>query len=160
MKRTFIALAIVLAGCAPSWAHEFTVGELMVEHPWARPSLGASPNGAAYLIVKNNGKEADRLLSVSGDVAGRVELHATLMDGDVMRMRPVKDGVEIPPGQSVEIVPGGLHIMLMGLAAPLKEGDSFPLSLQFERAGSVDVSVHVETKPEKSAPPMREHHHE
>ena len=93
-------------------------------------------------------------------MAGRVELHATLMDGDVMRMRPVKDGVEILPGRSVEVVPGGLHIMLMGLAAPLKEGDAFPLSLRFEHAGTINISVHVESKPEDSAPPMREHHHE
>ena len=160
MKRIFLAAAIVLMGCAPSWAHDFKLGDLVVEHPWARPSLGASPNGVAYLIVTNNGAETDRLIDVSGDVAGRVELHATLMEGDVMRMRPVKDGVEILPGQSVEIVPGGLHIMLMGLTEPLKEGDSFPLSLRFEHAGSVDVFVHVENKPEKTAPPMREHHHE
>ncbi len=159
MKRIAIVVAALFIGWAQSWAHEFTLGDLVIGHPWARPSLGLSPNGVAYMIVTNRGSVADRLVGVSAGVAKRVELHATVMDGDVMRMRPVTDGVEIPPGQAIEIAPGGLHVMLMEVAAPLSEGDSFPLSLEFERAGAVEVSVHVESKPEKTARPEREHHH-
>lgn len=159
MKWYFVCALIFAMNAAPSWAHEFTQGDITVDHPWARPSLGASPNGVAYMIITNTGEVADRLVSVSTEVSKKAELHTTLMDGEVMRMRPVPDGAEILPGQTVEIVPGGLHVMLMGLSAPLKEGDSFPLILQFERAGNVDVSVHVEIKPEKTARPTREHHH-
>jgi copper(I)-binding protein len=144
----------------PLWAHEFTQeGSLVIDHPWARPSLGASPNGVAYMIITNEGGTADKILTVNGNVAKRVELHTTLMDGDVMRMRAVPDGVEILPGQTLEILPGGLHVMLIGLSAPLKEGDRFSLNLMFERAGGVDVEVQVESKPGKSTLPVREHHH-
>jgi periplasmic copper chaperone A len=159
MKWFLASVAVLFLNSAPVWSHEITQGDLVIDHPWARPSLGASPNGVAYMIITNKGEVADRLRAVRADVAKKVELHATLMDGDVMRMRPVPDGVEILPGQTVEIVPGGLHVMLMGLLGPLKEGDSFPLSLEFERAGNVVVSVHVELKPEKTARPTREHHH-
>ena len=159
MKRFFSSVIFLFMGCGLVWAHEFTQGTLVIDHPWARPSLGASPNGVVYMIITNKGDVADKLLTVGGNVAEKVELHTTLMDGDVMRMRPVPDGVEILPGQTVEIAPGGLHVMLMGLSAPLKEGDRFSLALMFERAGSVNVDVHVESKPGKSAPPVREHHH-
>ena len=159
MKQLFIAVAFLFMGCAPSWAHKFTVGDLVIAHPWARPTLGSNSNGVAYMVITNHGVTDDRLVGVNADMATRVELHSTIMDGDVMRMRPVTDGVEIPSGEKLEILPGGLHIMFMGLKAPLKEGGEFPLSLRFEHAGVVDVSVHVENKPEKSTPPEREHHH-
>ena len=159
MKRLLVAAAVLFMSGGPLWAHEFTQGSLVIDHPWARPSLSVSPNGVAYMIITNEGDVADKILTVNGNVAKRVELHTTLMDGDVMRMRAVAGGVEILPGQTLEIAPGGLHVMLMGLSAPLKEGDRFPLNLMFERAGGVDVEVQVESKPEKSTPPVREHHH-
>ena len=159
MKRLLVAAAVLFMSGGPLWAHEFTQGSLVIDHPWARPSLSVSPNGVAYMIITNEGDVADKILTVNGNVAKRVELHTTLMDGDVMRMRAVAGGVEILPGQTLEIAPGGLHVMLMGLSAPLKEGDRFPLTLMFERAGGVDVEVQVESKPGKSTLPVREHHH-
>ena len=159
MKTLWAAFVLVLVSMSPGWAHEFSKDHLFIDHPWARPSLGGSPNGAAYMTITNNGEAADRLVNVDGDVAQTVELHATLMDGDVMRMRPIHEGIEILPGETLEIVPGGVHVMMMGLLAPLKDGDRFPLSLTFERAGSVDVTVNVESRPGKTDTPSRERHH-
>ena len=160
MKKIFFLAIVLIMGTVQLWAHEFNLGDLVIDHPWARPSLGASPNGVAYMVVTNGGVLADRLLSISGDVAKYVEVHATFMDGDIMRMRPVPGGIEIHPGHSLEIVPGGLHVMLMGLTSPLKEGGKFPLNLHFERAGTLEVTVFVETKPGKHESPVRERHHE
>jgi copper(I)-binding protein len=157
MKRLLLVV-LWLTAFAPAVAHEYSAGDIVIEHPWARPSFSANANGVAYMTIVNNGVRADRLLNVSGGIANRVELHATKMDGDVMRMRPVSGGVEIAPGEKVEIGPGGLHVMLMGLAVPLKEGDKFPITLEFEHAGAVEVSVHVENKAAPSRP-EREHHH-
>lgn len=159
MNKLFASVVLLVMSSGFVWAHEFTQGGLVIDHPWARPSLGASPNGVAYMTITNNGEMADKLLSVDGDIAKKVDLHRTLMDGDVMRMRPVTDGVEILPGQTLEVVPGGLHVMLMGLTAPLKDGDRFSLSMAFERAGNINVEVYVESRPGKAAPPTREHHH-
>jgi periplasmic copper chaperone A len=112
-----------------------------VEAAWARPTVAGQSAGGGYLKITGGGA-ADRLLSASAPVAKNVELHTMEMDGNVMRMRPV-DAVAVPAGQTVELKPGGLHIMLMGLAQPLKSGSSFPLTLRFEKAGNVTVQVKV-----------------
>jgi copper(I)-binding protein len=100
-------------------------------------------NGAAYLAVSNAGSEADRLLGARSGVAARVELHTHANDNGVMRMRPLDGGIEVPAGGTAALAPGGDHIMLMDLKAPLAEGDSFPLTLVFERAGEITVDVKV-----------------
>lgn len=158
MRRFFAAGAMLLLGASAAFAHDYNSGDLVIDHPWARPSFGASPNGVAYMSVTNTGSATERLVGISGDVAERIELHKTTMEGDVMRMRPVTGGVEIPPGETVRFAPGAMHVMLMGLKMPLKEGEAFPLSLSFERAGGVEVSVHVENQGGKK-PPQREHKH-
>lgn len=109
---------------------------------WARASAGGAKAGAAYLSLANGGPSADRLLAASTPVAAKAELHTHLNENGVMKMRRV-DGVDLPAGGSVEFAPGGLHVMLMGLAKPLAEGDSFPLTLTFEHAGTVTVGVQV-----------------
>lgn len=124
-------------------AHSFKVGELTIGHPYARATAPGQPAGGAYLSVRNAGTASDKLVAASADVAASVELHEMKMDGTVMRMREVS-AVEVPAGQAVELKPGGLHIMLMGLKAPLKQGDKFPLKLKFEKAGEVTVTVNVE----------------
>lgn len=158
MRRLLVAVAVLVLGASPAWSHDYSAGDLVIDHPWARPSFGASPNGAAYMSVTNTGSAAERLVGISGDVAERIELHATTMDGDVMRMRPVSGGVDIPPGETVRFAPGAMHVMLMGLKMPLKEGEAFPLRLSFAPGGDVEVSVHVETQG-GSQPPQREHKH-
>lgn len=122
-----------------------------VESPYARATVPGQPAGGGYLKVTNMGKEADRLLAVSADVSKSVELHSMSMEGDVMRMRQV-DGIDVPAGGSVELKPGGLHIMFIGLKGPLKAGDTFPATLKFAKAGEVKVAVQVKAASAATAP--------
>lgn len=117
---------------------------IRLESAWSRASAGAARNGAAYLTVHNEGDKADRLVSGSSPVAETVELHTHIKDGEVMRMRPV-EAIEVPTGGSVTLKPGGDHVMLIGLRAPLKEGETFPLTLVFENGGARDVEVTVKS---------------
>lgn len=140
MKRLALLLAL-LALPAPLGAQETKLGALTIGPPFARVSAGR--NGAAYLTIANAGDQPDRLVAVASPRAGKTEMHTMLMDGDIMRMRQVPD-IEVPAKGRVEMRPGeGLHIMLIGLKAPLKAGDRFPLSLEFARAGKVEVTVDV-----------------
>jgi copper(I)-binding protein len=143
--RLFFAAAFALAAfsTAPS-AHDYSFGDLKIEHPWARATPGAITTGAAYLTVTATGETADRLIGGETPRAAKVELHTMMMDGDVMKMRQVS-AIEINPGEPTVLRPGGLHIMLIGLKAPLREKDSFPLTLTFEKAGKVEVQVAVES---------------
>lgn len=140
--RLLAALSLGAAALAAQ-AHSFKLGELTIGHPYARATVPGQPTGGAYLSVRNAGAAGDKLVSASAEVAASVELHEMKMDGTVMRMREVS-AVELPAGQAVELKPGGLHLMLMGLKAPLKQGDKFPLKLKFEKAGEVTVTVNVE----------------
>ena len=149
--RSFLAgLALAAAAAAtaftalppPARAHGFQLGAIAIGHPWARATAPGQPGGAGYLSLDNRGA-ADRLLSARAAVAERVELHAMWMDGDVMRMRQ-RDAIDLPAGEKVDFKPGGTHLMLVGLKAPLKAGDRFPLTLTFEKAGTVEVVVNVE----------------
>lgn len=128
--------SLVLAGAALAQTNE-----LEVTNAWARATPGKAENGAAYLTIQS--PTPDRLLSVSSPVANKAELHTMSMEGMVMKMRPLA-GLDIPAGQPVTLKPGGQHIMLVGLDAPLREGQSFPLTLTFEKAGTRTVSVAVE----------------
>lgn len=124
-------------------SHEYTLGDLSIGHPWARASIGAATAGAAYLSITNNGTTADRLLKVSTPQAATAELHANILDQGVTAMRPVEK-LDLPPGTTTALKPGGFHLMLTGLTAPLKEGTMFPMTLTFEKAGAVSVDVKVE----------------
>lgn len=129
----------------PAAAHEYTFGELTITHPWARATAGTVKTGAVFMTIDNHGAEADRLLSVSTSSATTAELHTHMMDSNgVMKMRQV-DGVELAPGSETKLAPGGLHVMLMGLAAPLLEDSVFPMTLRFERAGEITVDIVVES---------------
>ncbi|HLN23947.1 MAG TPA: copper chaperone PCu(A)C [Patescibacteria group bacterium] len=142
MLKTLVS-AIALFGCvATAQAAEVKAGSLTIETPWARASAGA--NSAAFMTIKNDGDTPERLLTTKSDAAKDVQLHSSFKDGEVMKMRPV-DGIDVPAHGSIELKPGGYHIMLMGLAAPLKDGESFPLTLGFQHAGEVKVTVAVQT---------------
>ncbi|HVO14088.1 MAG TPA: copper chaperone PCu(A)C [Alphaproteobacteria bacterium] len=137
---TLALAAALLSG--PALADDMVkVGSLEIEHAWVRPSAG--PNGAVYLEIDNKGSAPDRLVAASTSAANKAELHTHVMDGNIARMRPV-DAIEVTPGSPTVLKPGGLHIMLLGLKAPLKEGDKVALTLTFEKAGKVDVSVPVQ----------------
>lgn len=133
-------------GSAVALAHDFRAGDLRVVHPWARPTPPAAKTGGAYFTLQNKGTQPDRLVSASSPAAKRVELHTMAMEGTVMRMREVKS-IAIAAGETVALRPGeGYHLMLVDLAKPLERGARVPLKLTFEKAGSVDVVVHVEQR--------------
>jgi len=133
-------LALV-AGLVVTSAALAQPAQLEVTNAWARATPGKAENGAAYVTIES--PTADRLVSASSPVAKKAELHTMSMQGMVMKMRPIA-GLDVPPGQSVTLKPGGEHIMLMGLNQPLHEGQSFPLTLDFEKAGPRTVTVAVE----------------
>lgn len=149
------ALAVAFAG-AHAQAHDYKAGGVRIGHPYATPSIPGSANGAAYLsTLENGGPAADRLVRASSPAAARVEIHTMAMDNGVMRMREV-EGVPIGPKETVTMRPGqGYHLMLMQLKAPLKAGDTFPLTLEFEKGGKVEVRVDVQQPRDKAA----EHKH-
>lgn len=131
-------------------------GPLNVEAAWARATPEGTQVAAAYFTMKNSGSEADRLVSVATDGAGRTEIHEMFKDGDVMRMRELASGLDVPAGGKVSLAPGGLHLMLLDLKGPLVQGQTVKGMLKFEKAGSVPVEFHIEAAG-ASAP--GEHHH-
>ena len=124
-------------------AHEVTSKGVTVAHPWARATPGGSTVGVAFMEIKTAADTTDRLVSVSSPVAGRVEVHTHIMEGDVMKMRRL-DGLDLKPGESHVLKPSGEHIMLFDLKQPLKEGDLVKLTLVFEKAGPIEVEGSVE----------------
>jgi len=152
LSRTLTGLALALFATVAA-AQSATV---RVDAPYARATVPGQPAGGGYLKVTNTGKDADRLLAVSADVSKSVELHSMSMEGDVMRMRQV-DAIDVPAGGSVELKPGGLHIMFIGLKGPLKAGDTFPATLKFEKAGEVKVTMQVNAANAAAAPAAHDH---
>ena len=145
--RTFVlARAAILAALALFHAavpaQEFTVGNVTIVEPWSRALPPNAPNGAAYFRVENGGGESDRIVSARTDIAETVEIHTHEMDGGMMKMRRV-ESVEVPAGGEARFKPHGLHLMLFGLKEPLAGGTSYALTVVFEKAGEVDVSVDV-----------------
>jgi uncharacterized protein YcnI len=129
-----------------------TAGDLVVASPWSNATPGGARNGAGYLTITNTGSKPDVLVSATSSVAERVEIHETTTDADgVAKMRQVAGGLQIKPGETVELRPLGLHLMLLGLKAGLKSGDTYTATLRFERAGTVDVPFAV--KPMGGAAP-------
>ncbi len=146
--RSLIVPAVLagLAGlaCAPqASARSYVVGSLKVTDPWSRATPPGARTGAGYLTVTNAGKAPETLLGAASPAADKVEAHLMSMAGGVMSMRPVSGGLAIAPGATVELKPGGYHLMLIGLKAPLKPGDRAPLTLNFARAGKVQVELAV-----------------
>lgn len=154
MKRRHIFLLASLAiaaGASAVQAHSFKAGPITIGHPFARATLPGQPAAGVYMRLENHGR-ADRLVrcTVGKEIADRVEIHVMHMDGDVMRMREI-DGLALPAGEATVLQPGGTHLMLVGLKAALKEGARIPLTLRFEKAGEVVVTVDVEAvKPAES----------
>lgn len=167
LARPLLVLSIVLilvfalAGCGPAGTGSASIS---AENVWARAAKmsgeatggmghshgsesteygGTAANSAVYMKLVNRGAQADRLISAQADVCKTVELHETVMQGDVMQMRPVANGIEVPANGSVELKPGGLHVMLIGLTKDLNPGDKFPVTLQFEKAGTITVQAEV-----------------
>ncbi|MBX9909126.1 MAG: copper chaperone PCu(A)C [Beijerinckiaceae bacterium] len=138
-------------------AHDYKLGALKIGHPWSRATPAGAKVGGGYLSIENAGAEADRLVSVSAPVAGRVEVHEMAVTNGVMTMRPLDAGIVVPPGGKVELKPGGFHIMFMDLKQPLKQDERLKGTLTFEKAGAVEVEFKVEAVGARAA--SGEHKH-
>ena len=144
LLRAVLAAAIFVA--TPAIAHNGTIhpGDINISLPFTRATLPNAPVGGGFLTIENAGAEADRLVSASSGVAEKTQIHEMAMQGDVMKMGELADGLEIPAGETVVLAPGGLHIMFIGLKQAFVEGETVAVTLTFEKAGSVEVLLPVE----------------
>ncbi|PTW62173.1 hypothetical protein C8N35_101210 [Breoghania corrubedonensis] len=138
------SLAVSMAFSAQAHPKSVTVGDLKIDLPWTRATPGKAAAGGGFLKITNEGKEADRLVGASSPRAKRTEIHEMSVKDGIMVMRQVKGGLEVPAGGVLELKPGSYHVMFMGLPAPFKEGEMIPVTLTFEKAGSVEVELTVE----------------
>jgi periplasmic copper chaperone A len=129
---------------APAWAEDVKAGDLVISQPWSRATPGGAKTGGGFLTIENKGSAPDRLVAVSGDFAGKIEVHEMAVKDGVMTMRLLENGLAIEPGKTVKLAPGGYHLMMLDLKAPLKQGDKLPVTLQFEKAGTVAVTLDVQ----------------
>ena len=145
MSRTIaisVALLAASLACGAVFAHDYQVKSLHVSNPFARATPPGAKVAGAFMSIENQGKEADRLVGVTSPAAGVVAIHEMAMNGGVMKMHAVQS-IDIKPGETVELRPGGYHVMLEDLKQPLKQGDQIPLMLTFEKAGAVEIKVNV-----------------
>jgi copper(I)-binding protein len=162
MTRIAFAFAVFIAFLPMSaQTHEYDLGPIHIDHPWARATPKGAKIGAGYLTITNRGTTPDRLIGGTTPAAGRVIIHQMTMDHDVMKMRPL-DGIEIKAGATVELNTESMHLMFEGLKEPLQEGQRIKGTLKFEKAGSIDVEYVVEgigAQSPQPMPPMTMHNH-
>ena len=142
LRAAFVACVLLTPATGSVAAHDYAAGNIVVDHPWARATVGTSRPGGAYLTVINKGKTADRLIRAESSIAARIELHRSVMQDGMMRMLPAPV-IDVPAGGEVMFAPGGYHLMLMGLKAPLSAGARVPLTLVFEKVGRINVKITV-----------------
>jgi copper(I)-binding protein len=155
----FAILAATPAIAAEPHEHATKVGDLEIIHPWSRATPGGAKVAGGYLDMANRGGKADRLISATAEVAGKVEIHESTMKDGVMGMRHLMNGIELAPGATVALKPGSYHLMLMNLKRPLKQGETFTGTLTFRDAGTVDIVFSVEGTG-AAAPVMPPEHHD
>jgi copper(I)-binding protein len=141
-----MACAVLLSAAfaAPARAEEVRAGDLVITQAWSRATPGGAKIAGGYLTIENKGAAADRLIGGAGDVAGKIEVHEMSMKDGVMTMRPLDKGLAIEPGKTVKLAPGGYHLMMFDLKSPLKQGEKVPVTLEFEKAGKVTLSLDVQ----------------
>jgi periplasmic copper chaperone A len=159
-KIWLLAVLLSLSGGAAA-AETYTVGSIEIANPWARATPKGAAVGGAYMTITNKGPEADRLIGISSPIANQLAVHQMVMDKGVMSMRPVQGGLEIKPGQTVELKPQSFHLMLMGLKRPLAQGERVKATLEFAKAGTLDLEYVVESMgaqgPSGAAPAGMDH---
>lgn len=146
MKKLIILMTgLIFAGlfAAIATATDIKAGSIDIGHPHARAMVPGAKVGGGYLKLTNTGSTDDKLVSITSDRAAKTEVHQMSVNNGVMTMRPVTDGLVVPAGQTIELKPGGYHIMFMGVAQPFKEGEMIKATMTFEKAGSVDVEFAV-----------------
>jgi copper(I)-binding protein len=137
-----VMCANVLA--VPALAEELKAGDLVITQAWSRATPGGAKIGGGYLTIENKGSAPDRLIGGSADIADKIQVHEMAMNNGVMTMRPLDKGLTIEPGKTVKLAPGGYHLMMFDLKNPLKQGDKVPVTLDFEKAGKVKLSLDVQ----------------
>ncbi|MEH6950478.1 copper chaperone PCu(A)C [Nitrobacter sp. NHB1] len=138
-----VAIAALGVGASAN-AESVKAGDLVISQAWTRATPGGAKVGGGYLTIENKGATADKLLGGSTDAAGKLEVHQMSMNNGVMTMHPVEGGLTIEPGKTVKLAPGGYHLMLLDLKHPFKQGETVPVTLDFEKAGKVAVSLDVQ----------------
>ena len=163
LRAAASAAAIVAAlACNPASARDFTAGTVKISDPWTRVTPPAAKVAGGFMKLTNTGTVADKLLGGSSPVTGRIEVHEMSLDGGIMKMRELSQGLEIKPGETVELKPGSFHIMFLELKAPIKPGATVKGTLIFEKAGSVEIEYRVEplgAKGPNAASTTGHHHH-
>lgn len=155
-RSALAALAFAFATslvALPTYAND----TLTLKEAWTRATPPGATNGGGFLTITNTGAEADRLTGGSVSGVGKVEIHTMVMDGDVMKMRPLPDGLEVPAGETVTLKPGGDHVMFMQLENPFEEGQMLDVTLTFEKAG--DMSTMFMVQPVGASEPKHMHGH-
>ena len=158
MRRRLLTATLGLAFAGPAVAHDYSAGAQRIDHPSTRPTAAGAPAAAGYMDITNTGRTADRLVSVTTPHAARAEIHQSSMEGGMMRMKALPQGVEIPAGGKVSLAPGGLHVMLFAPKAAVAPGDRIPLTLTFAKAGKVTVQLAAESRPPARPAAMPEGH--
>ena len=153
--RATVALIAIAFSATFASAHGFKLGNLEIKHPWVKATLPGQPVGGGFLTIVNAGTEPDRLIKVTSDVSGKIQIHDMKVENGVMKMGEVPGGVEIAPGATVELTPGALHVMFMGLKTPFKEGEMVKAVLTFEKAG--DIAVEFKVDAAKGTPDHKQH---
>jgi periplasmic copper chaperone A len=151
-KRAVLRGALVLAMAAATttlaqgqdMGQTVKAGDLVISQPWTRATAGGAKVGGGYLTIENKGTVADKLVGGSTDAAGKLEVHQMTTSNGVMKMHPVEGGLAIEPGKTVKLAPGGYHLMIVDLKHPFKQGEKVPVTLEFEKAGKVAVSLDVQ----------------
>jgi copper(I)-binding protein len=141
--RLPIGLLLAFALVQSVLAHDYQIGNLHIEHPWSRATAPGTAVGAGYLEIRNEGEREDRLIGAMSPVAGRVMIHRSVERDGTTTMEHQHHGVAIPAGGEVVFAPGGYHLMLMQLEERLEKGDRVPVTLEFERAGTIEVELDV-----------------
>ena len=143
MRPTIILFACLLVLASSAHARDFKAGSLTIADPYSRVTPKGATIAGGFMKITNNGTTSDRLTGGSSDVAPTIEVHETTMDNGVAKMRPVAGGLEIKPGETVELKPGSYHLMFVGLKKQLGAGDHIKATLTFEKAGKIDIDYDV-----------------
>ena len=138
-----VALATLLLSVL-AYAHDYAVGALSIDHPWARATAPGAPVGGGFMSIRNAGDQPDRLIGASADFATEVQIHESSMADGMMRMQHRPEGVAVPESGALVLRPGSYHLMFVGLQHRLVEGERETVTLQFERAGEVEVELTIE----------------
>jgi copper(I)-binding protein len=144
IAMSFCAVLIGVISGSSARAEEVKAGDLVISQAWSRATPNGAKIGTGYFTIENKGTTADKLVGVSGEVSDKIEVHEMSMNNGVMKMRPVDGGLTIDPGKTVKLAPNGYHLMIMDLKSPLKQGGKVPVTLEFEKAGKVAVTLDVQ----------------